>query len=61
MKKRRPGFSNITSKRKEKDEPIIVTGVKNNITNGKPLKMIIKNTNANSHEYSTLLRPGHAD
>jgi chorismate synthase len=23
--------------------------------------MIIKNTNANSHEYSTLLRPGHAD
>jgi chorismate synthase len=61
MQRRRPGFSSITSQRKEEDEPVIISGIKNNVTDGKPLKMVIKNNNVKSSDYTTLLRPGHAD
>lgn len=64
MKRRAPGRSKYATPRKEPDLPIITQGALNNITTGETLKMIIKNTNQHSKDYSSLKvcpRPGHAD
>jgi chorismate synthase len=62
MDRRKPGQNPLTTPRKEADEVCVLTGLKNNlITTGKPLKMIIKNTNIRPHDYLPILRPGHAD
>ena len=64
MERRAPGRSKYATPRKEPDLPIITQGVSDNITNGETLKMIIKNTNQHSKDYSSLKvcpRPGHAD
>lgn len=63
MARRAPGKSFSTS-RAESDEPIILSGVKGNVTTGSPLCAMIKNTNTRSGDYggfSTCPRPGHAD
>ncbi len=64
MKRRAPGYSSLTSPRKEADEVKIVSGIKDGITTGAPLCAMIENTNKQSKDYDVLkecMRPGHAD
>ena len=65
MKKRRPGQNAYSTKRFEKDEPIIKSGVDRNfVTDGTPVAFEIKNNNAHSEDYGEKLvypRPMHAD
>lgn len=64
LDRRRPGQSQVTTPRSEKDEVVIVSGLFEGKTTGTPLTMIIQNTNQNSKDYSSLAhihRPGHAD
>lgn len=63
MRRRAPG-QNLSTPRKEHDEPEILCGVLEGHTTGAPLTAIIRNTNARSQDYSSLKnipRPSHAD
>ena len=62
MKRRAPGQNNLSTPRKEADEPEIMSGVFNGKTCGTSICAVIKNTNTRSNDYTPqLLRPGHAD
>ncbi len=64
LNRRRPGFSEVSTKRKEKDEVQILSGVLDDITLGTPISMLIWNRDVNSTPYGAirhLVRPGHAD
>ncbi len=64
MARRAPSTSPASTARREPDVPEILSGVKNGITTGAPICMIIKNRDAHSNDYSefeTTPRPGHAD
>ncbi len=64
MERRAPGRSHLATPRKEPDFPVILSGIQNNTTTGETLKMVIKNQNQHSKDYSSLKvcpRPGHAD
>lgn len=71
LDKRRPGQTSKDGKanaavtnRKEADQVEILSGVFNDITEGTPIAMVIKNTSQHSNDYSNLatsFRPGHAD
>lgn len=64
MARRAPGQNELTTPRKEKDEPDIVSGVLDGKTTGAPLTALIWNTNTRSKDYSQmkrLMRPGQAD
>lgn len=64
MERRAPGRSHVATPRKEPDFPIITQGAENNVLTGETLKMVIKNKNQHSKDYSSLKvcpRPGHAD
>lgn len=64
MQRRRPGTSDMATKRFEADEVEIVSGVFNGYTTGAPICGIIKNTNTKSHDYEKLKnvpRPSHSD
>lgn len=64
MARRAPGSSDLTTPRKEKDQPEIISGFLDGITTGAPLTAIIWNTNTRSKDYSQmkkLMRPGQAD
>ena len=61
---RRPGFSNISSERKEEDSVEFTSGLLDGVTTGAPIAFFIKNNNQNHKEYSNLkniFRPSHAD
>jgi len=63
LAQRRPS-GDISTKRVEKDEFRIVSGVFNGFTTGAPLCILIPNTNTKSGDYSDLAttpRPSHAD
>ncbi len=63
MEKRRGG-KEYTTPRKEEDVPVFLSGVKDGYTEGTPVCLIIRNTNAHSADYSKfrdMPRPGHAD
>ena len=63
MQKRSPGKEN-TSARQETDLPRILSGVKNGVTCGAPLCIMIENTDCRSKDYSDtrfVPRPSHAD
>lgn len=64
MARRAPGKNELTTPRKEKDEPEIVSGMLDGKTTGTPLTALIWNTNTRSKDYSQmkrLMRPGQAD
>lgn len=64
MARRAPGKNELTTPRKEKDEPDIVSGFLDDRTTGSPLTALIWNTNTRSKDYSQmkrLMRPGQAD
>lgn len=64
LKRRAPGNSELSTPRREADEPIFLSGLTDSRTNGDTLKAVIKNTNVRSSDYAALRhlpRPGHAD
>lgn len=64
LNRRRPGLSQASSPRKEKDMVEILSGIFEEKTTGTPISMIIKNRDAKSTDYDqlkNLFRPGHGD
>tara|TARA_Y100001978_G_scaffold63271_1_gene56760 strand:+ start:90 stop:1184 length:1095 start_codon:yes stop_codon:yes gene_type:complete len=64
LNRRRPGQSQITTPRNEDDKIEILSGIKNNITLGTPIAMIVRNNDQRPKDYSNLVkvfRPSHAD
>lgn len=64
LARRRPGSSQYTTPRKEKDKFELLSGFFEGRTTGAPLSFMIKNENVKSKDYDdlkTLYRPGHAD
>lgn len=64
MQRRTPGFTKISTERKETDLPKIISGILNGYTTGAPICAIIENENVKSDSYEkleSLIRPGHSD
>lgn len=64
MARRAPKKDLTSTQRREKDIPIILSGMLDGYTTGAPLAAMIENTDAHSSDYSELkenARPGHAD
>ena len=64
LDRRRPGQNAYTTKRKEKDQVTILSGVFEGRTTGAPISLIVYNEDQHSSDYSALrdvYRPGHAD
>ena len=64
LDKRKPGVQKNTSARKECDKIIILSGIKNNITLGSPISVVVYNNDVDSSSYNesnNCYRPGHAD
>lgn len=64
LDRRRPAQSEVTTQRKEKDIPEIVSGLTDGYTDGGPLTIIIRNEDRISSHYDELKdrpRPGHGD
>ncbi len=64
LARRRPGQSELTTSRSERDEPRIVSGVFEGRTTGTPICILFENTDARSRDYDRIAgayRPGHAD
>lgn len=64
LSRRAPGQNAYSTKRKEPDIPVFLSGIKNGITDGDILEAVIYNTNQHSSDYSSLHnipRPSHAD
>ena len=61
---RRPGFSIVSTERKEEDIVEFISGLVDGITTGAPIAFSIKNQNQNKKDYFNLkkiFRPSHAD
>ncbi len=64
LNRRRPGQSDVTTPRDEKDQVEILSGVFEGKTTGAPIAMVIFNRDHDSSKYEgikDLFRPGHAD
>lgn len=64
MARRAPGQSQLTTSRREADEPEFLSGVLNGRTTGQPVCAMIRSSNQRSADYGDgvdLVRPGHAD
>ncbi len=64
LDRRKPGKSNLETKRKESDKVSILSGVFEGKSTGTPIAMIIYNEDQKSKDYDSvkdLFRPGHAD
>ena len=64
LNRRRPGQSQITTKRHEEDQVEILSGVFNGYTTGAPICMLIWNKDVDSSKYELFRhvpRPGHSD
>jgi len=64
LDKRRPGFADVSTPRREEDVAEILSGVFNGFTTGAPICMIVRNRDVDSKPYEivrTKPRPGHAD
>lgn len=63
LKRRRPGQSEVTSERKELDEPQVLSGVFQGKTLGTPISLVIWNKDQRSQDYDPKqmeMRKGHA-
>lgn len=64
LDRRKPGQGAMTTRRKESDQPVFLSGIQNNVTTGFPICAVIKNSDQHSGDYSNLRtnpRPSHAD
>ncbi|HKJ97509.1 MAG TPA: chorismate synthase [Desulfotignum sp.] len=64
LDKRKPGQGIASTRRKEPDIPVILSGTFKGRTTGTPLTILINNTDAKSFAYTdiaALFRPGHGD
>lgn len=64
LDRRKPGQGAMTTKRKESDIPVFLSGIQDNTTTGFPICAVIKNSDQHSGDYSNLRenpRPSHAD
>lgn len=64
LKRRQGGNARYTTARKEKDEPVIISGLEGGTLTGEPLVAKFINENARSSDYKkmrTVPRPSHAD
>ncbi len=64
LDRRRPGSSITSTKRKEPDKAVIMSGVFEGKTTGTPIMVMVKNKDADSRAYKSnakLFRPGHGD
>lgn len=62
LNRRAPGQSELTSPRREEDEPVFTSGMLSGKTTGAPICVLIKNQDARPSEYHPEKpRPGHAD
>ena len=64
LDRRRPGQSTITTPRNEDDKLEILSGLKEGITLGTPIAMLVRNKDQRPGDYSNLeqvFRPSHAD
>lgn len=64
LDRRKPGKAISSTKRKEPDHPIILSGVFQGKTTGTPLTILIENQDARPASYdgiASLFRPGHGD
>ena len=60
----RQGAAALSTKRREPDRVRIVSGVRDGVTTGTPITLLIENTDTKSADYGkmrTAVRPGHAD
>jgi len=64
LDRRRPGQSDVTTSRKERDEVKILSGVFEGKTTGTPIAMLVRNLDVDSSAYLEIKntpRPNHAD
>lgn len=64
MDRRKPGQSRFTTKRREKDEIQILSGIFEGKTTGTPISLMVRNADQHSGDYGNIahtFRPGHAD
>ncbi|MBQ2322199.1 MAG: chorismate synthase [Bacteroidales bacterium] len=64
LNRRRPGQSNITTPRDEKDKVKILSGIFRGKSTGTPIGFEVENTNQHSNDYDNIadvFRPSHAD
>ncbi|KAL9716031.1 bifunctional chorismate synthase/riboflavin reductase [NAD(P)H] aro2 [Leucoagaricus gongylophorus] len=64
LSRRRPGQSNLTTPRNEKDQVHIQSGIERGVTLGTPIGLLVKNEDQRPHDYSETdlyPRPSHAD
>ena len=64
LARRAPGRAAHSTPRQESDLPRIFSGVKDGVSTGAPIALIIENQNTRSGDYDALRsipRPGHAD
>ncbi len=64
LDKRKPGSGISSTKRKEPDHPILLSGTFNRLTTGTPIMILIENIDAESKSYdpiASFFRPGHGD
>ena len=64
LDRRRPGQSDITTPRKEEDKIEILSGLKEGLTLGTPIAMLVRNKDQRPRDYNNLdqiFRPSHAD
>ncbi|KAF8213767.1 chorismate synthase [Mycena galopus ATCC 62051] len=64
MNRRRPGQSDLTTPRNEKDAVLLQSGLEHGVTLGTPIALIVRNEDQRPHDYSETdlyPRPSHAD
>jgi chorismate synthase len=64
LSRRRPGQSNLTTPRNEKDLVHLQSGIEHGVTLGTPIGLLVKNEDQRPHDYSETdlyPRPSHAD
>lgn len=64
LDRRKPGQGAMTTRRKESDQPVFLSGIQDNVTTGFPICAVIKNSDQHSGDYDNLRtnpRPSHAD